>query len=126
MIEFLIVGLGGFIGCCLRLGISKLSPYNLQFPFPTLLSNIIAGFFVGFITEIEQYSNSITPKTKQFLTTGMMGGLSTFSTFSLETVHMFAQSKYTHAVLNILLNILLSFAGVVLGMLTAKLIFKKQ
>jgi CrcB protein len=126
MIEFLIVGLGGFIGCCLRFAISRIMPVGMQFPFSTLLSNVIAGFFVGFFTALGNCSDSITPRAKLFLTTGMMGGLSTFSTFSLETVNMFAQSRYTQAVLNILLNVLLSFAGVVLGMFTAKLIFKKQ
>ena len=124
MIEFLIVGIGGFIGCCIRFAITKLFlQLPLQFPLATLISNVIAGFFIGFITELEKNSASISPKTKLFLTTGMMGGLSTFSTFSLETLNLFSKSKYFLALGNIMLNISLSFLGVILGMVTAKILF---
>ncbi|HAN21889.1 MAG: hypothetical protein A2Y15_06215 [Clostridiales bacterium GWF2_36_10] len=127
MLEFLIVGLGGFIGCCLRFGMTKIMlPLNLQFPIATLISNIIAGFFVGFIIGLEKDTLLVTPKTKLFVITGMMGGLSTFSTFSLETIKLFSQSKFISASGNILLNITLSFIGVLLGMLTAKMLLRKS
>ena len=126
MIEFLIVGIGGFVGCCFRFAITKLFvQFPLQFPIATLISNVIAGFFIGFITELEKDSSCISPKTKLFLTTGMMGGLSTFSTFSLETLNLFSQSKYFMALGNILLNICLSFLGVIFGMFTAKMLFQR-
>lgn len=127
MLDFLVVGIGGFIGCCLRFGITKLMmAFECQLPIATLLSNIIAGFFVGFITGLEANSSLITPKAKLFLTTGMMGGLSTFSTFSMETIRLFSECKYMQAVGNVLLNITLSFAGVVVGIFTAKLLFSKK
>jgi len=127
MLEFLIVGLGGFIGCSLRFGTSKLLiPYDVQFPIATLISNVVAGFLIGFITELERNAGWITPRTKLFLATGMMGGLSTFSTFSVETIDLFAESKYSHALGNILLNISLSFIGVMLGMLSAKMLLRKS
>lgn len=126
MIEFLIVGIGGFIGCCVRFAFTKIfSPLSLQLPLATLISNVVAGFFIGFITELEKDSTCISPKMKLFLTTGMMGGLSTFSTFSLETIKLFSQSKYIIALGNVLLNVSLSFLGVILGMFTAKIIFRK-
>ena len=126
MIEFLVVGIGGFIGCCFRFAITKLFiPLPLQFPIATLISNIIAGFFIGFITELEKDAGWISPKMKLFLATGLMGGLSTFSTFSLETIKLFSQSKYIVALGNILLNVSLSFLGVMLGMLTVKILFRK-
>ncbi len=100
-------------------------PLGFQFPIATLISNVIAGFLIGFITELERDAGWITPKMKLFLAIGMMGGLSTFSTFSIETIDLFSQSKYIHAAGNILLNVTLSFVGVMLGMITAKMLFKK-
>ncbi|BDF59730.1 camphor resistance protein CrcB [Christensenellaceae bacterium] len=125
MVEFLLVGAGGFIGCCLRFLITKLIlPLPLQMPLATLLSNIIAGFLVGFITGMEKQTAFITPRAKLFLTTGMFGGLSTFSTFSMETVHLFLAADYVRAFGNIVFNLIFSFLGVILGMAAAKLLFK--
>lgn len=126
MNQILAVGLGGFLGCLARFGIGKLtSPMGLAFPLSTLISNVIAGYIIGFVTQLDTQSNIFPPHIKLFLTTGMMGGLSTFSTFSLETVNLFSQSKYFLAIGNILLNVALSLGGVLLGMLTARCFAKK-
>jgi CrcB protein len=89
MMEFIVVGIGGFIGSCLRFAINKTSIHiTPAFPLGTLLSNVIAGFFIGIIFGIDQNFGIIRPKMKLFLTTGLMGGLSTFSTFSVETINL--------------------------------------
>jgi len=122
--EFLSVGVGGFIGSCVRFTFSKLSNYfNLSFPFGTLISNVIAGIAIGFILGIEQQSVTIPPKFRLFITTGVLGGLSTFSTFSAETVLMFNNGKYILASGNILLNLCLSLFGVIFGIFIAKTLF---
>ena len=127
MIEFIFVGVGGFLGCCLRFLITKaMLPLQMQFPLATLLSNVIAGFLIGFFAGMENETSFITPKAKLFLTTGMLGGLSTFSTFSMETINLFMNANYLHAFGNIVLNLAFSFLGVILGMMTAKLIFKSS
>lgn len=126
LIEFLVVGMGGFLGSCMRFGLTKLAAF-LQWGFPlgTLLSNVIAGFFIGFIIGLEQQSVTITPRAKLFLTTGLLGGLSTFSTFSMETVNLFSSGKYALGAGNILLNLGLSLLGVVAGAAFAKFLLKK-
>jgi CrcB protein len=126
MLEFIFVGLGGFIGSCLRFALTKLtSPFSSDFPYGTLLSNVIAGLLIGFVIGLEQQSVTLNPKTKLFLTTGLLGGLSTFSAFSLETVSLFQDGKYLLAAGNVALNLILSLCGVVLGMACAKAVFKK-
>ncbi|MEF9941400.1 MAG: fluoride efflux transporter CrcB [Lachnospiraceae bacterium] len=126
MTEIFIVGMGGFIGTCFRYIVTKfMNHFTISLPFGTLISNIIAGLLIGFIIGLEQSSFLATPKTKLFLTTGLCGGLSTFSTFSLETVILFQNEKYVVAILNILLNIGISMLGVIAGMAFAKLLFKQ-
>ena len=106
MAEFIVVGIGGFIGSCMRFGLTKLSnTFCITFPYGTLLSNVIAALCIGFIIGFGQQSASIAPKVKLFLTTGLLGGLSTFSTFSLETVNLFKANKPLIASGNILLNL---------------------
>jgi len=123
--EFIIVGIGGFIGSCLRYGFNKFAIYlNISFPLGTLMSNVVAGVTIGFIIGLESNTFSFSPKTKLFLTTGLLGGLSTFSTFSIETVTLFNDGKHLLAAGNILLNLILSLSGVVLGMAAARLINK--
>ena len=125
MIELLAVGIGGFLGSCLRFLISRLSgSLTESFPLGTLLSNVIAGFFIGFIIGLEQQSVQISKNTKLFLTTGLLGGLSTFSTFSLETIELFKSEQYILSIGNIALNLGLSLLGVILGLISAKSLVK--
>lgn len=121
LIDFLAVGIGGFIGSCLRFALNKAAVYcGVSFPLGTLLSNVIAGIAIGFISGLELSS----PKTRLFLTTGLLGGLSTFSTFSLETIRLFGEAKHFMGFANVLLNLVLSLSGVLLGMYLAKLLKK--
>jgi CrcB protein len=115
------VGLGGFLGACARFAITR--AFNMflpQFPFGTLLSNVLAGFLIGFIIGVERQTAPLTDKTKLFLTTGFLGGLSTFSTFSMETVVMLEAGRYLPAGANTLLNVALSMLFVCAGLLAAK------
>jgi CrcB protein len=122
LIDFLAIGIGGFIGSCLRYALHQATIYfGISFPLGTLLSNVIAGVAIGFVVGLDVFS----PKAKLFLTVGLFGGLSTFSTFSLETVNLFSDGKYFLSTVNVLLNLALSFSGVVLGMFLAGLLIKK-
>ena len=96
MREFLIVGIGGFFGSCARYSISKaVALSGVDFPLATLLSNVTAGFIIGFIFGIESaHPALLSAKTKLLLKTGVLGGLSTFSAFSLETVSLFTDKRF--------------------------------
>ena len=125
MVELLAVGIGGFLGSCLRYLISRwIGNSSASFPLGTLLSNVIAGFFIGFIIGLEQQSVRIPKDKKLFLTTGVLGGLSTLSTFSIETVQLFRSGKYLLSIGNIALNLGLSLFGTVLGLMAARMLVK--
>lgn len=121
MLPFLAVGMGGFVGACSRYAIIKatqsLTPI---FPFGTLISNVIAGFLIGFIIGIEQQSVTLNPNVKLLLTTGFLGGLSTFSTFNIDTILMFQNGRYISAIGNIALNLILTLIFCALGLSIAK------
>jgi CrcB protein len=85
----------------------------------TLLVNVLGGFLIGLIMEISISTEFISPNMRLFLTTGVLGGLTTFSTFSYETVQLFSNGDMKHGVLNIFLNLFLCLAGVLLGQYVA-------
>lgn len=124
MAAFLVVGFGGFLGSCLRYALTKLFPAT-TFPVATLLANVLAGFLIGLIIGCGRRSSLLTPTGKLFLTTGFLGGLSTFSTFSLETVTLFESGKVLLAAGNILLNLGFSLLGTVFGLFLAGVFFAK-
>jgi fluoride exporter len=118
------VGLGGFIGACLRYIVSIYSPklFGTQLPYGTLIVNVVGGILIGLIMELSLTTDLISPNLRLFLTTGMMGGLTTFSTFSYETVALFSEGSYILAMLNTGLNIFLSMTGVVVGKFISQII----
>jgi CrcB protein len=111
------VGIGGFIGASMRYLISMQSSklLNSNIPLGTLIVNVLGGFLIGAIMEISMSTDLISPNLKLFLTTGIMGGLTTFSTFSYETISLLSDGKYLLGIGNVFLNLILSLGGVILG-----------
>jgi CrcB protein len=86
------------------------------------LSNVLAGLLIGFIIGMERHSAALPERTKLFLTTGLLGGLSTFSAFSMETMGMLEKGTFLLAGANILLNVGVSLLCVFAGLCLAKAI----
>ncbi|HBN79865.1 MAG TPA: fluoride efflux transporter CrcB [Ruminococcaceae bacterium] len=124
MLKVFYVGLGGFLGSAMRYLVSVYSArlFGTQFPYGTLIVNVGGGFLIGLITGISLSTDLISPDLKLFLVTGIIGGFTTFSTFSNETAGLLAAGSYSLGVLNICLNLFLGLGGVALGGLIARLV----
>ena len=123
MQTILFVGIGGFLGSVLRFLLSSFIQKSADtfFPIGTLSVNIIGGFLIGFLAlYFEQYVN---PEYRALLITGFLGGLTTFSTFSYETVLLIENSAYTKAMMNIMISVVFSIGATILGMLVFKKFF---
>ena len=118
MMNVLFVGLGGAIGAILRYVIGLL-PYKSDFPILTLFINLVGAVVIGFITGLAVKKN-ISEHAMLFFKTGLCGGFTTFSTFSLEAYTLFKNGSVLLAILYIILSIALCLIGIVLGMSIAK------
>jgi CrcB protein len=99
-----LIFVGGGIGSVLRFLIGlPFKQTNISLPIGTLLANLTAAAIIG-ITFVFANKTNLSPRTLFFLTTGLCGGLSTFSTFSWETVQLFQQQQFGWAVANILIS----------------------
>lgn len=124
MIKVLAVGAGGFIGASARYLISLLCAKHIKsaFPIATLLVNVTGAVLIGFIMEYTSNSRYFSENVKLFLTTGFLGGLTTFSTFSYETLLLLEKGNYLTGGLNALLNLVLSLIGAHAGIMLARAI----
>lgn len=113
MDKFLWVGLGGAIGAMFRYSIGLL-PLKSSFPFLTLITNIIGAFVIGIVVGLfeKQYLSS---NLNLFLKTGVCGGFTTFSTFSLETLTLLENSMPSTAMIYALVSVIGCVIGVYLG-----------
>jgi CrcB protein len=122
--KIICVGIGGCIGATIRylITINSARLLNSSIPLGTLIANVLGGFLIGIIMEISMSTDLISPNLKLFLTTGIMGGLTTFSTFSYETISLISNGKYLLGIGNVFLNLILSLGGVTLGISLCKVI----
>ncbi len=112
--NFLLVALGGGIGSILRYGVSLMINAK-YFPWPTLAVNIIGSFIIGLILALSIKEESFLYNWKLFLATGVCGGFTTFSAFSLENMELLQSGKYLLAVTYILVSVVLGIAAAFLG-----------
>jgi CrcB protein len=120
---YLIVAFGSGIGGMLRYYITDFVQKNMNtfFPYGTLTVNIIGSFIIGLVIFYLDSLKLISSELRLFLTVGLCGGLTTFSTFSYETVRLIQDSEYLLASSNILLNVFITLLAVLLAAFLSKL-----
>jgi CrcB protein len=112
--DFLLVGLGGGIGSMFRYG-GNLVLGGRNFPYHTLLINIIGSLLIGIVFGLSIKNEAFSSNWKLFLATGICGGFTTFSAFSMENLLLLQNGKYFLAILYIILSITLGIAAAVIG-----------
>lgn len=115
---YLIVFIGGGLGAALRHGVNRasLSYFGTDFPYGTLFVNIIGGFLMGVFAELFLVKGGGSQEFRLFLTTGLLGGFTTFSAFSLDAALMWQRSDYAALGSYIFASVLLSIGFLFLGM----------
>jgi CrcB protein len=92
------------------------------FPYGTLAVNVLGSFLIGLVQEVGTASLLIPDATRLFLTVGIMGGLTTYSTFSYETVRLMESAAWRQAWLNVVVTPTLCLTACVLGISVARLL----
>lgn len=115
----LAVGIGGCAGALLRFyissAVSRAAGEDLAFV-GTLAVNLIGCFLIGMLAIIIARTTHLSPHSQRVLITGLLGSLTTFSTFSLDSVNLLQQGRIGAAISNILTNVVLGLLFVWLGM----------
>ncbi|MDI1298214.1 fluoride efflux transporter CrcB [Methylotenera sp.] len=120
---FLAVGTGAAIGAWMRWGLSVM--LNASFPalpLGTLVANLAGGYLIGLFMGVSVLPSTLAPEVRLFLVTGLLGGLTTFSTFSSEAVTMLTRGQYAWATTHILVHVLGSIVMTGLGLYTVQII----
>ena len=118
------VGGGAAVGAWLRWGLSiALNPVFPTLPLGTLAANLFGGLLMGFAMELITRHTLLSPEVRLLLTTGFLGGLTTFSTFSAEISTLMLRKEWLWGALGIGAHVIGSLAMTVLGLLAMRAIF---
>ncbi|GLQ37846.1 putative fluoride ion transporter CrcB [Rhizobium albus] len=125
MVHTLLVALGGGLGAALR-HLTNLAAFRLlgpNFPFGTLAVNVIGSFLMGVLVEVVARRFGASAELRLFLATGVLGGYTTFSAFSLDTIVLWERGAPGLAVAYVGLSVLLSLAAIIGGLWLARTVF---
>ena len=120
LLNLLLVAAGSAIGGSLRYLVSLWAlPRGWKFPWATLIVNVAGCFLIALILTIAAAA-TMRPSTRLFLTTGIMGGLTTYSTFDYETTRLFQIGAPLSAIANIGATLVVCFLAGLLGIALAR------
>ena len=116
--RLLLICLGGAVGTGARYLIGGLAARWLgsEFPYGTLFINVLGSFLIGFVQQVGLTTLAIPETTRLVLTIGVMGGFTTYSSFSYETISLIENGSWLGAVANVVLTTGLCLVVCVLGL----------
>ncbi len=122
MVRFLLIGLAGALGTWTRylvvLGAAK--TLGSGFPYGTLIVNVVGCFLIAAIAQVAISTTLISPTLRLTLTTGFMGGLTTYSSFNYETTRFFQERAWAAGFLNFGATVATCFVAGLLGIVAAR------
>ncbi len=117
--SYLWIGLGSALGGIARYVFSSWGAawWGQRFPLATILINVAGSFLIGFVASCGKFEGKIflSPMTKDFLMIGVLGGFTTFSSFSLQTLYLAQRGEWMLTALNVVGSVALCLVGVWLG-----------
>lgn len=117
LISLLAVGFGAFLGAVLRWALGlMLNPLFPTLPLGTLSANLLGGLLMGIAMGVFAQYGALSPATRLFIGTGFLGGLTTFSTFSSETITLLLRQQYAWTVAIISAHLFGTLAMTVAGL----------
>lgn len=120
----LAVGAGAAVGAWLRWILGMLwNPVFPTLPLGTLAANLIGGLLMGLAMEVVARVASMPPEWRLVVTTGFLGGLTTFSTFSAEMTTLLLRGEWLWGALGVLLHVAGSIVLTIAGILVARVLF---
>lgn len=126
MLGYLVVFLGGGIGAALRHGVNRASMvlFSANLPFGTFLVNVVGCFIMGLLAGWFAWRGELPSQTlRLFLTTGILGGFTTFSAFSLDAALLWERGQVGIACTYVLLSVGLSIVGMFAGLTLSRTLF---
>ena len=116
--SFLIVFLGGGLGASLRHGVNALSAHlpGPAFPYATMFVNITGSLVMGLLVGYFAFKGDASQSWRLFLTTGILGGYTTFSAFSLDAALLYERGELGFAALYVAGSVAISIAGLFAGL----------
>jgi len=122
--RLLLVLLGGALGSGARYGVAlwAASRFGTAFPWGTLTINVSGSFLIGLLAALADQLGRIGPEWRVFLLAGVLGGFTTFSGFSLDTVRLMEQNEPARALANILAIVTLAIFATLLGVAAGRLL----
>jgi CrcB protein len=114
---YLIVFLGGGIGAALRHGVNLATARiaGTAFPYGTLTVNVVGSVIMGLLAAYFAFKGDATQHWRLFFTTGILGGFTTFSAFSLDVALLYERGETSLAALYVLVSVAVSIAGLFAG-----------
>ncbi len=115
---YLIVFLGGGLGAALRHGVNVSAARTLGtgFPFGTLTVNVVGSLAMGLLVAYFAFKGDAGQHWRLFFTTGLLGGFTTFSAFSLDAVFLYERGQIGLAALYVVASVAVSIAGLFAGL----------
>ena len=118
------VGVGGGLGALARYCIAGwLTPAGASFNWGIFVVNITGGFLMGVIVEAGALKLNLSPEMRAFLTVGILGGYTTFSTFSLDSVLLLQKGQYGAAAFYMIGSVVLSIAALFVGLWIVRIFY---